>query len=100
MGSHFPRADKTGCILCHGEDGAAYLADWKSRLSPAMASASAALAKAETVLKNKPAAEQILADARYNISLVIKGRGVHNIEYSLKILESAEGMIGKAYAEK
>lgn len=100
MGSHFPRAGKTGCILCHGEDGAAYLADWKNQLSPAMASASAALAKAETVLKNKPAAEQILADARYNISLVIKGRGVHNIEYSLKILESAEGMIGKAYAEK
>jgi hypothetical protein len=37
LGSHFPRADKTACMKCHGDDGAAYLADWNSQLTPALA---------------------------------------------------------------
>lgn len=100
FGSHFPRADKTGCVFCHGDDGAGYLADWNSQLTPALAAATAALAKAETIPGKDPSAQQVLDDARYNINLIKEGRGIHNIEYSLKILESAEATLRKVYTKK
>jgi nitrate/TMAO reductase-like tetraheme cytochrome c subunit len=95
LGSHFPRADKTACMKCHGDDGATYLADWNNQLTPALASASRALAEAEKTMGNKPSAQKTLEDARFNIDLVKQGRGVHNIEYSMSILKATVNALKK-----
>jgi hypothetical protein len=82
-------------MKCHGDDGATYLADWNNQLTPALASASRALAEAEKTMGNKPSAQKTLEDARFNIDLVKQGRGVHNIEYSMSILKATVNALKK-----
>lgn len=97
---HFPRADKSGCITCHGSDGAEYLVDWQKQIQSALSAASASLIKAQNMSKlaKNPEAQQIIADARYNIHFVKVGRGIHNLEYSLSILEQTKEQLEKACA--
>jgi nitrate/TMAO reductase-like tetraheme cytochrome c subunit len=87
--SHFPAADKSSCIMCHGDDGARYLADWDDRMKKATAKAGAALSAARARQKDKPEISATIEDARFNIDFVKEGRGIHNIDYALRILENA-----------
>jgi hypothetical protein len=91
-GSHFPRADQSGCALCHGADGASYYQDWNSQLKTAFSAAETALGRAHEMslqINNDSAKAKDFADAQYNINFVKAAKGIHNIEYSVAILEHA-----------
>ncbi len=91
-GTHFPKADQTGCALCHGSDGASYYQDWNGQLKTALSAADAALGHANSnrpQIEKDSAASKKFADAEYNIRFVKAGKGIHNIEYSVAILENA-----------
>jgi NapC/NirT cytochrome c family, N-terminal region/Cytochrome c3 len=97
-GSHFPKADKTSCIMCHGNDGAGYLTDWEDRISKALSAAGAALSAAQARNNGKPEMAIALEEARFNINFVKNARGVHNLDYSLSILKHCKMELEKASA--
>jgi nitrate/TMAO reductase-like tetraheme cytochrome c subunit len=91
VNNHFPRADVSACVDCHGNDGKSFLKDWQEQLNKALSGASAALAKVQarqSILKDD-ASKKIFENAQYNIEFVKAGYGVHNLEYSLSILENS-----------
>jgi nitrate/TMAO reductase-like tetraheme cytochrome c subunit len=95
-GTHFPKADRTTCIMCHGIDGAGYLTEWDDRIKKAMAAANSALSSAEARSNTKPEISKAIDDARFNIDFVKDARGVHNIDYALSILEHSRKELEKA----
>ena len=104
-------ASPAACVSCHGGNYGQILEEWKkvigqglSQIIPALNRAVSELKttsmKGEDYLKGK----SLLEEAKYNIDLVREGKGVHNIKYSIQLLETAnqklkEGMkaIGSKY---
>ncbi len=86
-GSHFPKAGAAGCTMCHGSDGAGFLADWQNRIGKAMSAASAELSGAKARRNKSPELDSAISEASFNINFVKEAKGVHNVDYALKILE-------------
>ncbi|MFW6163683.1 MAG: NapC/NirT family cytochrome c [Planctomycetota bacterium] len=87
-------AGETSCIECHGEDVEGMLAMWKEEMATlvkesetALASAREAASSLETDQEKKEAARR-LDDAQHNLHLVRYGRGVHNLNYAMNVLEA------------
>lgn len=85
-----------GCIDCHGESGGDILALWRQSVRDAVASGQAAVDRAKGVLERTPAthegyvrAQQLLEHAQFNIDFVNYGKGIHNVEYSLALIDKA-----------
>jgi len=86
------------CVDCHGEGFDATLKQWKSLLSKAESEANQRIFNTQKVLYefektngNTAAfrkAQNLLNEARHNYSFVLLGKGVHNIEYALKLLNA------------
>lgn len=99
-GSHFPMADKTSCVMCHGNDGAGYLTDWQDRIRKAMARAVSSLSSSHARKNKSPEMAKAIEDAQFNISFVKEARGVHNLDYSLSILDSCAERLERASSER
>jgi len=89
------RATVASCVLCHGDDGAGFLQDWKSQVAAALPRAEAVLSQAEKspILKKDTVAARILSDARYNIGFVKAAHGVHNVDFAVSILEQSSQVL-------
>ena len=84
------------CVDCHGEGFDDTLKQWKTLLSKAeneanqrIFNAQKALYEIEKAQGNTAAfrkAQNLLNEARHNYSFVLLGKGVHNVEYALKLL--------------
>ncbi|MBN2081841.1 cytochrome c3 family protein [bacterium] len=90
------RPGPDACAECHPEWGREVYANWTSSIDAQLAETEIALNQAERAaetLKRQgmwdEARQQLLDDARHNYVLVRYGRGVHNITYSLALLEKA-----------
>ena len=102
------RAVEEACVDCHGEGFDFTLKHWKSLLSKAEAETNQRLSNAQRVLNDfeKTAgrtppfrrAQSLINEARHNYSLVLLGRGVHNIEYAIKLLNIASNKTEQALA--
>lgn len=102
------------CAECHGEGYDVMAKRWKEVLTPEIAKAQAALtsARATTGIKGlgkqkTDAVAALLDTAEKNLAFVRKGRGLHNIDYALKILgdcqqraEKAKALVLPGYAAK
>lgn len=90
-------ADDVSCMSCHGPKYRDLFASW----SRSVGSRTAALrrefdATDRQLGSNAPA---VFADARTNLELVERGKGIHNFPYSLKLLAVAHDQINQAREE-
>jgi nitrate/TMAO reductase-like tetraheme cytochrome c subunit len=96
------------CVDCHGEGFDDTLKQWKTLLSKAEAESNERIFNVQKALfdleKNGGAtpalkkAQHLLNEARHNYSLVLLGKGVHNIEYAFKLLNAANNKTEQALA--
>jgi len=83
------------CADCHGESARKIFSFWQQSLEQNMAATSPVLEGANAVLSKFPAdrlpaeAKQLLEDAQFNYDFVKYGKGIHNLNYSLALLEKA-----------
>jgi len=89
-------AGEKACIACHGTAMEGMLETWWSGVSETLAEAKAALAKTREEYKTldpgdpqESQASALLEEAQHNCEFVEKGRGVHNPEYALELLDRA-----------
>jgi hypothetical protein len=102
------RAIGETCVDCHGEGYDGTLKHWKTLLSKAENEANQRIFDAQKVLyeseKNRGGsgdfkkAQNLLNEARHNYSFVLLGKGVHNIEYTFKLLNVADNKTEQALA--
>jgi len=100
------RAVEEACVDCHGEGFDQTLRHWKAFLSRTetetyqrVSNAQRALYEFEkTAGRNAPfrKAQSLINEARHNYSFVLLGRGVHNIEYAVKLLNIASNKTEQA----
>ena len=102
------RAIEEACVDCHGHGFDEMLRHWKTLLSKAETETNQRISNAQKALYEfeKSAgrsaefrrAQTLLNEARHNYSLVLLGRGVHNIEYAIKLLNVANNKTEQAMA--
>jgi nitrate/TMAO reductase-like tetraheme cytochrome c subunit len=96
---YLERAIGEACVDCHGEGFDETLKHWKKLLSEAENETNQRVFNAQKVLyeaeKTRAGsgdfkkAQNLLNEARHNYSLVLLGKGVHNIEYAFVLLNVA-----------
>jgi hypothetical protein len=96
------------CMDCHGEGFDDTLIHWKRLLSRAENEANQRIFNVQKVLyeaekasggsSNYKRAQNLLNEARHNYSFVLLGKGVHNIEYAIKLLNTANNKTEQALA--
>jgi len=108
------RAIGEACVDCHGEGFDDALKEWKVLLSKAENETNQRIFNVQKILfdaektmgvsSDFKKAQNLLNEARHNYSFVLLGKGVHNIEYSFKLLnaannktEQALGILDKGY---
>ncbi|MGB7572235.1 MAG: cytochrome c3 family protein [Thermodesulfobacteriota bacterium] len=102
------RAIGEACVDCHGEGFDETLKQWKALLAKAENESNQRIfdvqrtlyefekANGSTVPFKK--AQNLLNEARHNYSFVLLGKGVHNIEYTFKLLNAASNKTEQALA--
>jgi len=109
FGEQTARPSTAGCVECHGNSGLEAYRSWKEQLGEAEAQTLTLIARAERTLSRMnpgmnpetsgyQALQQKLADAKYNYEFVHKGKGMHNVPYSLKLLDHARRIAGEIIA--
>ncbi len=97
------------CESCHGKGFARIMKDWEistdkklRKIRTIYQTASKELARIKNAQREK--AQRLLDEAAFNIDIVERGKGVHNIEYSQQLLtasynkvEEALSLIGSSY---
>ncbi len=93
------KASEVSCMSCHGARYNKILGRWKSLIDSRLQQAKAEFGQARNLF---PASHESgpLADAYADIQLVDRGVGVHNIEYSLALLDASHNLINKALDER
>ncbi len=102
------RAIGEACVDCHGEGYDDALKHWKALLSKAENETNQRIFSVQKVLyelektrggfHDFKKAQNLLNEARHNYSFVSLGKGVHNIEYSFKLLNAANNKTEQALA--
>ncbi len=88
------RASDVACMACHGPSYRAIYLNWKEGAASRLAALQRQVAETGRALgSGSPAA---FADARYNLDLVAKGRGVHNIAYAYALLRRSHDDLNAA----
>jgi hypothetical protein len=102
------RAMGESCVACHGEGYDETLRQWQSLLSKAKNEASQRISNVQEILQKTERsrakspefkkAENLLNEARHNYNFVHLGKGTHNIEYAIKLLNAANHKTEQALA--
>ncbi|MEW6377938.1 MAG: cytochrome c3 family protein [Thermodesulfobacteriota bacterium] len=102
------RAIGEACVDCHGEGFDEALKHWKTLLSKAENETNQRIFNVQKVLyefekirggsAEFKKALNLLNEARHNYSFILLGKGVHNIEYSFKLLNAANNKTEQALA--
>jgi nitrate/TMAO reductase-like tetraheme cytochrome c subunit len=92
------------CVDCHGEMGREIYKFWTTSVDAQLADTQRVLVTAQARLgkQAKPTAAAVkqLEDAWYNYNFVKQARGVHNLTYSLALLEQARADAASAQVQK
>jgi len=97
---------RESCIKCHDKDYGLMLDKWISsmneavnKVEPDLQTVRKSVMSAKSSGKNVEGEFNYLTDAEFNLKLVKEGRGVHNIDYALKLIENIssniEGIMGR-----
>jgi len=90
------RASEISCMSCHGPSYRGIFLAWKEGISRATVGLASQMSRTESALG--AAGSQALADARFNLDLVERGRGAHNVEYSYALLKKSHEDMNAARA--
>ena len=92
------RAGEVSCMSCHGPRYRTIFLNWQEGLRARTASLREQVARTGRELGG--AAPAALADARFNLDLVVGGHGIHNVEYSYALLDRAHQDMNAARKER
>jgi len=102
------RAMGESCVVCHGEGFDETLKQWQVLLSKAKNETSQRLSNVHGILQEAEKdrarspefkkAQNFLNEARHNYNFVHLGKGAHNIEYAIKLLNAANHKTEQALA--
>ena len=95
-GNQAMHGTQQACVACHGDRYAGMLERWKGGIDLILVDAESAYAAARKLFAEKttaPAearkkASELLNVAETDLQLVKRGNGVHNVAYSLELLDS------------
>lgn len=90
------RADEVSCMACHGPEYDAIYRGWRQSMTEHVQALEKQTRQTERQLGGKGG--EAWEDARYNLELVQRGRGVHNVAYAQATLEQAHAQLNAARA--
>jgi len=103
LGDKSFKADKRSCIACHTTGYDEMLDVWEneinkilSELGPRISIATEALKSSGKTGTDLSKGKLFIEDAKYNYKFVSEGRGVHNVEYAVKLLKASNDMLDEA----
>ena len=98
-------AGAAGCMYCHGEEYGSTLAQWLAEFGGPVDELLLAVLRAKRLVasipssrQGKPAAWDLVQEARANVQLVQVGNGVHNPVYARQLLQQAVSQANAALA--
>ncbi len=91
-------AGEVSCMSCHGPGYRTLFANWQRTVGERTTAVRRQLDSTARQLGGSPPA--VFADARANLELVERGRGIHNFAYSLALLSQAHGQLNEARGER
>ncbi len=103
-GCHILEADKTGikksgpfsCMNCHGASYYKIYLEWKKAIEERVKKTEEILKKAKKIIGTS----KLLNDAYYNLNLVKKGHGIHNVLYSEMLLSKSIEFVNEELKKK
>jgi hypothetical protein len=93
------KANDVSCMSCHGPRYSDILPRWKKLLDERLGQVKSEWTQARQRLSNSSHEAGQLADAWLNIQLVERGVGIHNVEYSLALMNASHDMINNALGQ-
>lgn len=100
IGEKSLEAEQKACVVCHGAGYDAMLDDWIDVMDHAIKNFEPRLEQARAALEQHRdkeidlgEAEVLIDDAAYNLDMVKTGKGVHNVEYAVKLLKAGADQI-------
>jgi nitrate/TMAO reductase-like tetraheme cytochrome c subunit len=98
IASDVHRASEVSCMSCHGPSYRKIFLDWKETVATRTGALEKQFAETNAALsRSAPAA---LADARFNLDLVVRGHGVHNVQYAYALLRRSHEDLNAARKER
>jgi hypothetical protein len=84
-------ASNSACTHCHTAQTGDMVLGWKQKTSQTITQLESIIDRAKKEVSNNRSAhaKQLVADAEYNIRLIKYGSAVHNIRYSIELLQTA-----------
>ena len=96
-GGGVSRASGASCVACHGPSYQRIFRNWKSGTEQRAAALAVQLDQTASAFGSPRGGEAtLLADARYNLGLVRRGHGVHNVPYSNALLRKSHDFMNEA----
>jgi len=92
------KASDISCMSCHGPSYRKIYDSWKSGLSERTRALDDQIARTAKALGGD--APEAFADARFNLDLVSRGRGVHNVAYAAALLDRSHDDMNRARDER
>lgn len=91
-------ASEVSCMSCHGPTYRSIYLAWQKGLEHRTSALQGQLTRTEKALSGSPSSS--LADARFNLDVVKRGRGVHNVGYAYALLQRSHDDMNLARNER
>jgi nitrate/TMAO reductase-like tetraheme cytochrome c subunit len=92
------RASEVSCMSCHGASFNQIYARWQKIANDRLQQAKAIIQRAENQFATQP--DKALEEARENIQLIEKARPIHNVNYTLRLLNTSLEGINRTLKEQ
>lgn len=96
--SDIHRASDISCMSCHGPAYRGIFLTWKEGLADREAALEGQVSRTRNELPSSQ--PQALVDATFNLALVTRGRGIHNVRYANALLKRAHEDMNAARGER
>jgi hypothetical protein len=99
FGEESLEAERASCVACHGRGYDLMLDDWIRVVGGAVEKVGDDLKETGSAAQSPgatPEIEALLQDATYDYDFVKEGRGVHNVEYAVRLLKRTEDILDEA----
>jgi nitrate/TMAO reductase-like tetraheme cytochrome c subunit len=94
------RASDVSCMACHGASYETIFRNWKQGSERRAAALAEQIDQTARALGGAGGTGTLLADARYNLGLVTRGHGVHNIPFAYALLGKSHDFMNEARRDR